>query len=479
MHRAQKSWARTSWEQRRTILLDFRHRMAAQAQQLAETIPSSLARNHADSLAAEILTLLDACKFLEQEAEEILQPVRPGKYRLPIWLRGIHSEVLRDPLGVVLLLSPSNYPLFLPGVQTLQALVAGNACIWKPAEGCAEVAHAMRQCLLDAGLPPELLWVTGTSVETAQELLHAEVDKVFLTGSTKTAQSVLQQLAPSLTPAVMELSGCDAVFVLHGADLKQVTAALAFGMRLNGSATCMAPRRVFVPRALAKDLELELTHVLPTVSAVRLQPSIESLLTMLVEEAQLRGARLVLDGREDNGFFRPTLLADVDSAMKVARSDTFAPVLSLMLYDSAEAAIAAHESCPFALTAAIFGPERQALAWSQHIQAGAIFINDLIAPTADPRVPFGGRRASGYGVTRGREGLLEMTAPKVVIAQRSRYRWHYEKTGPFHAEMFTGIIGGLHGDGWRNRARSWVQVVRAAVKIGGNSSADAKKSGKD
>ena len=467
MRHAQQLWVRSGWAERRKLLRSFRGNVAASAEQIAALMPAALARNHADTLGAEILPLLDACKFLELEAEEILQPQRLGRHRLPLWLTGVHSEVHRDPLGVILVIGPSNYPLMLPGVQTLQALAAGNACIWKPAVGCEQVAHAMRQCLLDAGLAPGLLWVTDSSIAMAQELLSADVDKVYLTGSVPTGQSVLRQLATSVTPAVMELSGCDAVFILPGADLARVTNALLFGTRLNGSATCMAPRRVLVPREMADDLESRLAFAFRDVPAVSLNARTRELLATLVDDAQRKGARLVFDGRsETHSGVQPLLLAGADETMLVTRTDIFAPVLALMPFDNEEQALQMYAACPFALSAAIFGLARHAAALSNRIVAGTVILNDLIAPTIDPRISFGGRRASGYGVTRGREGLLEMTAPKVIIAQRAMHRLHYEKTTSDHFDLFAGIVHGVHGKGWRNRSRGWMRALSAGLRIG-------------
>ena len=147
---------------------------------------------------------------------------------------------------MVLIIAPANYPLFLPGVQALQALAAGNAVLWKPAVGGTAPAEALRDVLVGCGLDPALLQVLGESPQAADDAIAAGVDKVFLTGSAATGTAVLTQLAAHRTPAVMELSGCDAVFVLPGAAIDRVAAAVAFGLRLNGSATCMAPRRLFL-----------------------------------------------------------------------------------------------------------------------------------------------------------------------------------------------------------------------------------------
>lgn len=470
MRLAQKQWASQPLEQRLTILRRFRHTVASRPQQAIEAISGQLQRTAADTLAAELLPLLDACKFLEAEAEEILGTHRLGSHRRAFWLRGLQAEVHRDPLGLVLLLAPFNYPLFLPGVQALQALAAGNCCVWKPAEGGAPVARWMREMLVASGLNPLLLHVADPTTEAAQQLLRLGADKVFLTGSVATGQAVLRQLAESITPAVMELSGCDAVFVLPGADLDRVTKALVFGIQLNGGATCMAPRRVFVARPLLAELENRLTNALREAKAVKVDPAVRNRLDFALHDAQRQGAVLLLDGREhEEGGLRPTVLSNVTPGMQIAQTETFAPVLSLLAWESEEDALRAYEACPFALTASIFGPERHAHAITCRIAAGTVLWNDLIVPTADARLPFGGRRRSGYGVTRGREGLLEMTAVKVVLRRRGYSTRHFQPTGEFHAEMFSGVIAGVHGDGFLVRWRGWLRAMRAAMRIDGNS----------
>ncbi len=455
---AQRAWAGTPVIQRLRVLRCFRAELATGAGELAATVganfPGSLHRNEADTLVAEVLPLAEACRFLEREAEWILRPRRESNASRPFWLRTVDVEVERAPLGLVLLIGPGNYPLFLPGAQTLQALAAGNAVLWKPAPAGVACAHAMRVMLIASGMAPELLTVLDPSPKAATEAIDAGVDKVFLTGSAATGEAVLHALAPSATPSVMELSGCDAVFVLAGANLDRVADALAFGLRLNGSATCMAPRRVFVTHSLAEELELKLAAALSGLGPIPLPQGTRERLRDVLAEACFLGARKVLDGLSDESAketVAATLLAEVTPEMRVAQTDLFAPVLSLLPFRGLAEAAAMHERCPYALTASIFGPEKQARALAGDITAGTVLFNDLIVPTADPRVPFGGRRRSGFGATRGREGLLEMTAPRAIVRQRSKSRVPYRPTTEAHGALFAGYIQAAHAQGWRNR----------------------------
>lgn len=469
MRRVQPAWAALPVRRRMRVIRAARHEIASSAEELAALVPlelpGSLHRSIADTLAAEVLPLAEACLFLEREAAFILASRRESTHLRPFWLAGAGVETRREPLGAVLIIGPSNYPLFIPGAQTVQALAAGNAVLWKPAPGGANVANALRLILVSSGLDPALLQVLDTAPEAAVSAIRVGVDKVFLTGSTRTGQAVMRELADTLTPSVMELSGCDAVFVLEGADTERVVEALAFGLRLNGSATCMAPRRIFATAAVATKLCGPLIAALDQLTPVPVPSKTRALLEELMEEARLFGATVLLDGTSHAGSVCATLIAGVTPEMRIARADIFAPVLSVIQIADEEAALEAYARCPYSLTAAVFGPARGAERLAARIPAGTVIVNDLIVSTADPRSSFGGRGRSGFGVTRGREGLLEMTAVKTVIQQRSGSRRAWQPTTPEHAKFFSGILRMVHGRGIRTRFEGFRDMIRAGRRL--------------
>lgn len=468
---AQQIWARMSLRRRLALLRRARHRIAATSEEVARSVPcsqpwselSSLHRSVADTLVCEVLPLVEACRFLEREASWILSPQRLSSYNRPFWLRRVSAETTREPIGVVLIIAPANYPLFLPGVQVLQALAAGNAVLLKPAPGGAAAAEALRDVLVGCGLDPALLQLLDESARAAGDMIAAGVDKVFLTGSATTGTAVLHQLAPHLTPAVMELSGCDAVFVLPGANLERTAAALVFGLRLNGSATCMAPRRLFLIGHQREFLRALLDQ-LKSLAPVPLPLATRAQLAELLENARRLGGSLLVD--ESSGALRYAVILGATPEMKAAQSDIFAPVLSVFDVSDTDAAVAAHALCPYALTAAIFGPEREARTLAARVPVGTVLINDLIVATADPRIAFGGRASSGFGVTRGREGLLEMTMLKTVVTQRSRDLRAYRPTTPEQEPFFAAYLQMVHGGSWRERWNGLRGFFRAAAGLG-------------
>jgi aldehyde dehydrogenase (NAD+) len=435
--------------------------MAARAEEFCEAISPQLARTKADTLATELLPLLAGCKFLEHEAGRILAPRRLGLSRRPLWMTGVAAEILRVPLGHVLVIGPSNFPLFIPGSHVLQALAAGNRVTWKPGAGGGAVAQLMARMLVEAGLPASALTVTDESVEAAREALAARPDKVIFTGSTKTSQSLLAKLAETATPAVLELSGADAIIVSPTADLQQVAKAVAFGLRLNGGAVCMSPRRLFATPSTMSSLRPLLQEALAKVPGVALDAGTASRLRTMLDEA-------VEGGAEVQGAFapeaqRPLLIDGATAGMKIASSDVFAPVLSLIEAESMMHVPELYAQCAYGLTVSIFcerGQEKKARMLGALLNAGTLLINDIIAPTADPRVPFGGRGASGYGVTRGAEGLLEMTAVKTVLTRCGGVMLHLDPTSDADVPMFAGMIRAIHGKGFAMRWAALKQLVK-------------------
>jgi aldehyde dehydrogenase (NAD+) len=309
-----------------------------------------------------------------------------------------HSfEVQRQPFGTILVIGPANYPLFLPAVQALHALVAGNAVLLKPAPHTRHVALAFADLARRAGVDPALLSVLPESAEAARAAIREGVDKVVFTGSSENGRAVLAQLAETNTPCVMELSGEDAVIVLEDADLDLVVQALRFGSRLNGGDTCMAPRRIIAVGAVAAQLAQK---------------------------------------------FPIERVRDAAGAVALVNAATHGLGASIFSRDLAKAgAIAAQ------------------------LQTGFATINDLIVPTADPRMPFGGRRASGFGSTRGAEGLLEMTFPHVVAVRRGRKRPHFDPPAEGDAPLFAAYLRAAHGRRSVSTFGEFLSALMAKLKL--------------
>ena len=400
--RAQATWAATSIADRARHIGSLRPMLAAQATEMARAAGSIAGRPVAEKLVSEVLPLLEACRFLEKNAARILAPKRHGRRGRPVWLHGSSFEISRKPFGVILIVGPRNYPLFIPVVQMLHALVAGNAVVLKPAEGASlPVAEFMHRVLAQSAIPKELVHLLPEDPQAARAAVKFGVDKAIFTGSSCNGRDFLEELAKQNTPSVMELSGADTVFVRADADVQLAAKAIEFGSRLNDGDTCMAPHAIVAHVAIADALE-----------------------------RALRASGLTTE-----------------------------PLLRV--HDDAEALeIAAFDE--HRLGAAIFSrDENAARHFARQLATGFATINDIIVPTADPRFPFGGVRGSGFGVTRGAEGLLAMTHPQPIAIRRTRFLPHLEKPQTNDAELFAAFASLIHGRGFALRSAALKRVMAA------------------
>lgn len=466
---AQARWASQTLRQRLAVIHGARQAIATTPARLVQCLHQTLPRSRAECLVTEVLPLVDACRFLERRAARLLAPQYLRNRQCPLWLRSNDLAIYREPLGVVLVIAAANYPLFLPGVQLLQALVAGNAVVLKPGTRGKEVMQVLSDILVQAGLDRELLQVLPETPIAAQVAMTTGVDKVLLTGTASTGKAVLTALAGQLIPAVLELSGCDAAFVRQDADLDLVVSALLFSLRLNSGATCIAPRRIFVAAQFAAELEQRLSLALQDVAPCQVNPDTVARLRQLVVEACAQGARVIAGQFVSSTSMSPMLLTAAVPTMGLLQADLFAPIIALIKVNNDDAALAAAAQCPYALGATVFGRTTTAHALARRVNAGVVVINDAIVPTADPRLPFGGRGLSGFGVTRGAAGLLELTHLKVVVRRRGRWRPHYEPLGPEDETLFRAYLAAMHGASLWQRLTAGATGLAALVRRVGQS----------
>lgn len=391
---AQPAWAAQEVATRLRFVRKLRDLLATEARPILTAFPASLGRKPSESLTSEIIPLAEACRFLELQATPLLRAKRLSRRGRPFWLGKVSIEVQRDPHGVVLVIGPANYPLFLPGVQAIQALVAGNAVIVKPGIGGASVMQALGKLMHRAGLPSALFAVLDESTEAAQDAIALGVDKIFVTGSLHSGRAVLRAAAEHVVPVTAELSGMDPVIVLASADVERAEHAIRFGTQLNRGQTCIAPQRLLVHRSVATRFK----HDLPVTT-----------------------------------------------------------------FDTVQEAVGQANDNRYALGATVFGEEAEARKVAGLLHCGVVVVNDMIVPTADPRLAFGGRKQSGFGKTRGADGLLEMTIAKAVIVQGAKRLRHLESLPANADDFFLSALEATHRSGLKNRLQGWTRLCKIAA----------------
>lgn len=470
VRRAQFLWQQTSLKDRAERISRFANAVVEHRKALSDEIHYPSRSGYLETISAELIPLAQTAHWLGTCASRILRPRKTSRFSTAMWLGSLDSQIQRVPRGVVLILGTWNYPIFLTGAQLLHALVAGNGVIIKPAPGCEEVTSKLAQMCLECGIPEDLVGVIGSSVQDGKSAMELGVDHVVMTGSSRSGRLVLQQSIANLCSSTLELSGSDGVIVLPSADLERVTKLLRFGLRINGGATCIAPRRILVPESMLgsfiRMLKEELSQPQAEPWSTWITSASYEQLKPLVQTALSQGARMLVDWQCNPEIGKtldypqpqtrwipsgPVVLENVTPQMDLYGLDVFAPLMTIVAVRDIEQAIEYNDRCRYGLCVSIFGKHQQAAQLATRIRAGSVILNDLIVPTADPRLPFGGRGESGFGVTRGEEGLLEMTIPRVISSRRGKWLPHSDLPQPRDEQLLDSLLQFQYSTSWSKR----------------------------
>jgi acyl-CoA reductase-like NAD-dependent aldehyde dehydrogenase len=333
---------------------------------------------------------------------------------------------LRQPCGVVVAITPFNYPLLLVVHKVAPALASGNAVVLKPAQQTPLAALALTRLLLEAGLPEHALQcLTGSGAELGPALCaDPRVRKISFTGSTAVGREIAR--VAGVKRLSLELGASCPLIVLPDADLEQVAQATATGGYVNAGQVCISVQRVLVSRSVYGDFLDALT---PRVEAIRVGDPLEddTALAALISEHEARrvenvirdavanGARLVTGGARDGAVVRPAVVADVRPEMAIARDELFGPAVAVTEIEDVDEAIAVANDSDYGLAAGIFTSDvTKALRFARDVECGNVMINATPLWRADA-MPYGGVKGSGIGKEGPRYAIEEMTELKTVV----------------------------------------------------------------
>ncbi|MFZ0817211.1 MAG: aldehyde dehydrogenase family protein [Candidatus Sulfotelmatobacter sp.] len=425
---AQVEWAELGVRKRIAVLREFQRRLHEKKSEIAEAIAREAGKPVAEALTTEILVVLDSARFLIDNAYRLLrdEPVPHGN--LATKLKS--GRLMREPYGVVGIISPWNYPFSIPATETLAALVAGNAVVLKPSEFTSLVALELESLLHAAGVPRNVFQVVVGNGVTGAALVQSLIDKLVFTGSVATGKRIAAAAAERLLPLVLELGGKDPMLVLDDADVDVASSAAVWGAFLNAGQTCLSVERCYVHRSLydaflkacvEKTKKLNVgrgldpgTDVGPMIHERQLR-----IVESHVEDAVALGARLLAGGARipelGGNFYRPTVLADVTHEMRIMHEETFGPVLPIMAFENDEEALRLANDSEYGLAASVWTRDRvRGERLARRIQAGTVMVNDVISCFGISEAPHGGVKSSGVGRSHGRFGLEEMVRLKYL-----------------------------------------------------------------
>lgn len=471
--RAQASWHELGFAGRKAALLRWRDAFVAARDEVAELIT----RENGKPLAEAATEVLASCEFLAhyaQNAESLLhdEAIR----QLNPAVANKETFLAYEPLGVIAVISPWNYPLHLTMAEASGALAAGNAVVVKPSELTPLVGLKMAELWRRAGLPEGVFAVVTGDGATGAALTSARVDRVCFTGSVATGRKVAKAALDQLLPVTLELGGKDPALVLPDVDLDFTAQGLVWGAFTNAGQACASVERVYVHPAIAQALTEKIvertkalvvgngldaaTEVGPIITEAQLQRIDEQ-----VQEAIAQGAKLLTGGRRLEGpgtFYAPTVLANVTPAMRIMREETFGPVLPIAIVESESQMIEAANDSAFGLSATIWTRDLElGKRLARRVHAGTVWVNTGLASYANPLTPRGGFKESGIGKIGGRHGLLEMVRAKVIDINEhgARKDWWYP-VWPGAYEFVTAGLDLLHGNSVGRKIEGVLRFLR-------------------
>jgi len=343
--------------------------------------------------------------------------------------RPTHSYTRREPVGVIAAIVPWNTPLMIAAWKLAPILAAGNTVVVKPPEDAPLSILHLAKLLQEAGVPDGVVSVLpGLGAVTGQALVdHADVDKISFTGSPEVGRSIGMAAASAFKRVTLELGGKSPQVILADADVEAAVGGTAMGLFFNQGETCAAGTRVLVHRSLYSDVVDALAGAASqqvlgdpfdpatTMGALVSKKQQERVLDY-IEKGRAEGARLVAGGaRPDRaGFFvQPTIFADADNDMTIAREEIFGPVGTVIPFDDPEEAVRIANATTYGLAATIWTKDVTAAhTLAGQVRAGAVWVNGWAA--IDAALPWGGMKSSGIGRELGWSGILANTEEKVV-----------------------------------------------------------------
>jgi aldehyde dehydrogenase (NAD+) len=402
------AWATFNTQARADLLDKIGSEILARREELGKLLSREEGKTLPDGIG-EVVRAGNIFKFFAGEvlrrAGELVPSVRPG----------IDVEIVREPVGVVGIISPWNFPAAIPAWKTAPALAYGNCVVFKPADLVPGMAHAIAQIIANAGVPKGVFnFVMGRGSVVGEVLVNdPRVDAITFTGSVETGRKVAAKAVARMAKFQLEMGGKNPLVVLDDADLKTAVECAVNGAFFQTGQRCTASSRVIVTKGIhdkfvsamverMKGLKVDNalkqgTDIGPVVDKNQLNQDL-----FYIEEGKKEGAKLAYGGnllkRDTEGYYlEPALFTETENKMRINREEVFGPVATVIAARDYEEALALANDTPFGLSSGIVTASlKQAAHFRKNSQAGMVMVN---LPTAgvDYHVPFGGRKGSSYG----------------------------------------------------------------------------------
>ncbi|MGI9018014.1 MAG: aldehyde dehydrogenase family protein [Euzebya sp.] len=418
-------WRDLGFEGRRARLLAYKGLIARKSDELVQLVHQENGKPLDDAFI-EVLLCIDHLDWAARKAAKLMGSRRVSMPPLSM----DHAGYLQyDPMGVVGVIGPWNYPIHTPMGSISYALASGNAVVFKPSEYTPGIGTRMAELFSQVvDEEPVLQIITGFG-ETGNALCtNPGIDVLAFTGSSATGRKVMAACAQNLTKVVMECGGKDALLVDADADLAKAAEAALWGGCANGGQTCAGVERVYVHDRVYDRFVDEITRQAQGVRAGDdpqadygpiTMPGQLDIIRRHLSDALDRGARAIVGGLDSlrDPFVDPIVMVDVPESSSLMTQETFGPIVPLVRVPDMDEAVRLSNDSPYGLGATVFSKKR-GMELARAMNCGMVSVNSVLRYASAPSLPFGGRGESGFGRIHGEDGLKEFTQPRAITRRR-------------------------------------------------------------
>ena len=417
-------WQKTSLNMRIKKMKRLAGEISKQKKSLAITIHKEEGKPMAEALG-EVKGSVAAIRFYLKCCRKILKPKK-----LQVSVKGTSAFLQPEPFGVVLIITPWNFPLDTPISGICPALLAGNSVIVKPSEYTEKTAKKLEKIMVKIFPKDTVKFVYGDG-KTGRNLVKSGVNKIVFTGSIASGKDVLRNASDTVTPVLMELGGKDAAIVCSDADISLAAKGIVWAAFFNAGQVCTSVERVFVHKKVAKKFLQKLAaeagalkkgkHINPMINKKQFET-----VRSHVNNAVSKGAKIFYQGEKykTKNYFPPTILTNVKLSMKIMREETFGPVIPVYVVKIEKEAVKLANNTIYGLGASVWSRNiAKTKKIAQELDTGMVWING--ASELYTSCPWGGKKQSGYGKVLSEFGLLEFVNFKAIMVNKSGSKRNY------------------------------------------------------
>ncbi|MCZ2357256.1 MAG: aldehyde dehydrogenase family protein [Bacteroidia bacterium] len=466
-----------SIEQRIAEMMKVNNYIIANREKIITRIVEETGKARFDALASELFEVLDVIDHYQKVTPKILQD---QSVETPLVLMGKKSKIFYEPLGVILVIAPWNYPFYQGIVPSLLAFLAGNAVIFKPSE-VTPMKGVLEDILQGSGFLKDAIQVVYGGKEVGAKLIESKPDKIHFTGSVASGKKIMEAAAKQLIPVDLELGGKDPSIVFEDVHIERTVNGVMWGSFTGCGQSCTSLERLYVHESIFdKFVETLVSKVqkLRVSSPDRNYQSPEDcdvgsmttefqcqIIERHLTDAVQKGARILTGGRREPGtkHFPPTVLVNVSHEMLIMTEETFGPVLPVMKFRTEEEALRLANDSPYGLGGSVWSKDiDRAIRVARKIKCGNVSINSHMLTEGNPALPFGGVKDSGFGRYKGAHGLTTFCNSKSIIIDKQsdiiEPHWYPFTTTKY--KMLGEVIDSLFA-----RPRKWIKFGLVGLKL--------------